>query len=99
MADVARAYGCSNENIAQLVGGGRDLKLGTAGHLCKALGLRLTIKLERETAADLLQGIGPVDDESAEQISRAIRESREEARKLDAEDIPAPQNRRNPEWV
>jgi plasmid maintenance system antidote protein VapI len=46
MADVARAYGCSNENIAQLVGGRRDLKLETAGKLCKALGLRLTVKIE-----------------------------------------------------
>jgi plasmid maintenance system antidote protein VapI len=46
MADVARAYGCSNENIAQLVGGGRDLRLGTADSLCQAIGVHLTIQIE-----------------------------------------------------
>jgi plasmid maintenance system antidote protein VapI len=46
MADVARAYGCSNENIAQLVGGDRDLRLGTADRLCQAIGVHLTIQIE-----------------------------------------------------
>jgi DNA-binding phage protein len=46
MADVARAYGCSHENIAQLVGGDRDLRLGTVGKLCKAIGLKITIQIE-----------------------------------------------------
>jgi coenzyme F420-reducing hydrogenase alpha subunit len=38
----------------------------------------------RRTAADLLREIEPLDDESAAEMSRAIRESREEARKLEA---------------
>ena len=46
VADVARAYGSSHENIAQLVGGDRDLRLGTADKLCKAIGLKLTLQIE-----------------------------------------------------
>jgi plasmid maintenance system antidote protein VapI len=46
LADVARAYGCSPENIWQLVGGERDLRFGTADRLCQAIGVHLTIHIE-----------------------------------------------------
>ena len=45
-ADVARAYGCSDENIAQLLARGRDLKLSSIDALCKAIGRRPTIRIE-----------------------------------------------------
>ena len=38
----------------------------------------------RRSAADVLREIEPLDDESAEQMRQAVRESREEARKLEA---------------
>ena len=37
----------------------------------------------RRSAADMLREIEPLDDESAEQMRQAVRESREEARKLE----------------
>jgi riboflavin-specific deaminase-like protein len=40
------------------------------------------------TVADLLREIGPMDDESADEISRAIREAREETRRLEVEEPP-----------
>jgi len=46
MAEVARAYGCSSENIRQLLGGERDLRLGIADRLCRAIGVHLTIQIE-----------------------------------------------------
>lgn len=46
MADVARAYGCSDENIQQLLARGRDLKLSSVEALCKAIGRRPTIRIE-----------------------------------------------------
>jgi hypothetical protein len=42
----------------------------------------------RRTAADALREIEPLDDESAEEMLRAIREAREEARKLEAVQPP-----------
>ena len=42
----------------------------------------------RRTAADVFREIEPLDDESAEEMRRAIRESREEARKLEAAQEP-----------
>ena len=38
----------------------------------------------RRTAADLFRDIEPLDDTSAEEMQRAIQESREDARKLEA---------------
>ncbi len=42
----------------------------------------------RHSAADALREIEPLDDESAEQMLRAIRESREEAKRLEAAQEP-----------
>jgi hypothetical protein len=42
----------------------------------------------RRTAADLLRGIEPLDDESAAELTRVVREARNEARKLDAAQEP-----------
>jgi hypothetical protein len=48
-------------------------------------GLVLEIRYKgRQTAADLFREIEPLDDKSAEEMMRAIRESRENARKLEA---------------
>jgi len=52
MADVARAYECSGSNVGQLVGGGRDLHLGTADALCKSIGLRLVLSFRSDTEED-----------------------------------------------
>jgi hypothetical protein len=41
-------------------------------------------KLSQRTAADLFRDIEPLDDTSAEEMQRAIQESREDARKLEA---------------
>jgi hypothetical protein len=42
------------------------------------------VKDQRQSnAADVFREIEPLDDESAEEMKRAIRESREEARKLE----------------
>ena len=42
----------------------------------------------RRTAADVFREIEPLDDRSAEEMLRAVRESREEARKLIAAQEP-----------
>ena len=42
----------------------------------------------RRTAADLFRETEPLDDTSAEEMRRAIRESRENARKLEATQEP-----------
>ena len=42
----------------------------------------------RRTAADLFREIEPLDDTSAEQMLRAIRESRDQSRKLEATQDP-----------
>src|SRR6185295_5744415 len=48
-------------------------------------GLVLEVRYKgRSTAADLFREIEPLDDKSAEEMTRAIRESRENARKLEA---------------
>jgi hypothetical protein len=48
-------------------------------------GLVLEVRYKgRRTAADLFRGIEPLDDTSAEEMLRAIRESREQARNLEA---------------
>lgn len=48
-------------------------------------GLVLEVRYKgRRTAADLFREIEPLDDKSAEEMTRAIRESRENARKLEA---------------
>ena len=44
--DLALGYGCSLENIYQLLDRGRDFKLETADKLCRALGLRLSISIQ-----------------------------------------------------
>ena len=52
-------------------------------------GLVLEVRYKgRRTAADLFRDIEPMDDTSAEEMMRAIRESREHARKLEATQEP-----------
>jgi hypothetical protein len=52
-------------------------------------GLVLEVRYKgRRTAADLFREIEPLDDTSAEEMLRAIRESREDARKLEATQEP-----------
>jgi hypothetical protein len=47
-------------------------------------GLLVEVRFKgRRTAADVFREIEPLDNESAEEMLRAIRESREEARKLE----------------
>ena len=42
----------------------------------------------RRTAGDLLREIEPLDDDSAAELTRLIRESREESRRLEASQEP-----------
>jgi hypothetical protein len=52
-------------------------------------GLVLEVRYRgRRTAADLFREIEPLDDTSAEEMLRAIQESRENARKLEATQEP-----------
>ena len=52
-------------------------------------GLILEVRYKgRRTAADLFREIEPLDDTSAEEMLRAIRESRKNARKLEATQEP-----------
>lgn len=52
-------------------------------------GLVLEVRYKgRRTAADLFRDIEPLDDTSAREMLRAVRESRENARKLEAVQEP-----------
>jgi hypothetical protein len=52
-------------------------------------GLVLEVRYKgRRTAADLFRDIEPLDDTSAREMLRAVRESREDARKLEAVQEP-----------
>ena len=52
-------------------------------------GLVLEVRYKgRRTAADLFRDIEPLDDTSAEEMLRAIQESRDNARKLEATQEP-----------
>lgn len=52
-------------------------------------GLVLEVRYKgRRTAADLFRDIEPLDDTSAREMLRAVRESRESARKLEAVQEP-----------
>ncbi|HKH45140.1 MAG TPA: hypothetical protein VKM72_10795 [Thermoanaerobaculia bacterium] len=52
-------------------------------------GLVLEVRYKgRRTAADLFRGIEPLDDASAEEMLRAIRESRKNAREQEATQEP-----------
>ena len=52
-------------------------------------GLILEVRYKgRRTAADLFRDIEPLDDTSAEEMLRAVRESRDNARKLEATQEP-----------
>ncbi|HET9229148.1 MAG TPA: hypothetical protein VFR31_20890 [Thermoanaerobaculia bacterium] len=52
-------------------------------------GLILEVRYKgRRTAADLFRDIEPLDDKSAGEMLRAVRESRENARKLEATQEP-----------
>lgn len=52
-------------------------------------GLVLEVRYKgRRTAADLFRDIEPLDDTSAREMLRAVRESRENARKLEAAQEP-----------
>jgi hypothetical protein len=52
-------------------------------------GLVLEVRYKgRRTAADLFRDIEPLDDASAEEMLRAIRDSRDDARKLEAAQEP-----------
>jgi DNA-binding Xre family transcriptional regulator len=52
-ADLARACGCSLQNIAQIFNGGTGLRFDTAEKLCRSIGLRIVLSLKEEPQPDL----------------------------------------------
>jgi transcriptional regulator with XRE-family HTH domain len=52
-ADLARACGCSLQNIAQIFNGRTGLRFDTAEKLCRSTGLRIVLSLNEEPQPDL----------------------------------------------
>lgn len=52
-ADLARAYGCSQQNIAQIFNGRTGLRFDTAEKVCRSIGLRIVLSLKEEPRPDL----------------------------------------------
>jgi methylphosphotriester-DNA--protein-cysteine methyltransferase len=51
--DLARACGCSLENIVQIFNGRTGLRFDTAEKLCRSIGLRIVLSLKEEPRPDL----------------------------------------------
>jgi DNA-binding Xre family transcriptional regulator len=52
-ADLARARGCSLENIVQIFNGRTGLRFDTAEKLCRSIGLRIVLDLKEEPRPEL----------------------------------------------